>query len=136
MLNYRANSIYWIKGNKRIQIVTNSEIFIYLIDPNTYMPKLENVIKNFMNCTSMLFGNKVRYGITYKGNERSFDTWERKYQHNYSATIINKDLEGSIGLPMENIDRLLIGNFDKIKFYDLNDKYNEIQSEEILIPLE
>ena len=43
--------IYFIKGNKRIQITTDKKIYVYLIDPETFMPKLENVINNFMNCT-------------------------------------------------------------------------------------
>ena len=47
-LNTRANSIYWIKGNKRIQVCTDKEVFIYLIDPETFEATLENVIKNFM----------------------------------------------------------------------------------------
>ena len=43
--------VYWIKGNKRIQVTTNEKIYFYLIDPITYMPELENVMFNFMNCT-------------------------------------------------------------------------------------
>ena len=43
--------IYFIKGNKRIQITTDKKIYVYLIDPETFEPKLENVINNFMNCT-------------------------------------------------------------------------------------
>lgn len=42
--------IYFIKGNKRIQITTDQHIFFYLIDPKTYEPELENVMYNFMNC--------------------------------------------------------------------------------------
>ena len=67
-LNIRASSIYFIKGNKRIQVTTDKKVFFFLIDPRTFMPTLENVMNNFMNCTQMLFGSKVRYGITYKSN--------------------------------------------------------------------
>jgi len=48
-LNIRG-FIYFIKGNKRIQICTDKKIFVYLIDPSTFEPKLENVINNFMGC--------------------------------------------------------------------------------------
>ena len=42
--------IYFIKGNKRIQVTTDRKIYIYLIDPCTLEPTLENVLNNFMNC--------------------------------------------------------------------------------------
>ena len=38
----------------------------YLIDKETYMPNLENVMYNYMGCNQMMFGSKVRYGIAYK----------------------------------------------------------------------
>jgi len=66
-LNIRG-FIYFIKGNKRIQITTDKKIYVYLIDPVTFEPELENVINNFMNCTTMMFGSKVKYGITFKTN--------------------------------------------------------------------
>ena len=67
-LNHRG-FIYFIKGNIRIQVITDSHIFFYLIEPRTYEPKLENVMQNFMGCTMMMFGSKVKYCITYKTNE-------------------------------------------------------------------
>lgn len=32
------------------------------------MPKLENVMTNFMQCSQMMFGSKVKYCVTYKNN--------------------------------------------------------------------
>lgn len=58
--------IYYIKGNVRIQITTDELIYFYLIDKETYMPILENVMYNFTSCNQMMFGSKVRYGISYK----------------------------------------------------------------------
>ena len=49
-LNVRG-MIYFIKGNKRIQVTTDKKIYFYLIDPETFEPTLENVMNNFMNCT-------------------------------------------------------------------------------------
>ena len=60
--------IYYIKGNIRIQITTDQKIYFYLIDKETYMPELENVMYNFMCCNQMMFGSRVRYGISYKTN--------------------------------------------------------------------
>jgi hypothetical protein len=42
--------IYYIKGNVRIQIITDFKIFFYLIDKETFKAKLENVMYNFMGC--------------------------------------------------------------------------------------
>jgi len=60
--------IYYIKGNVRIQITTDEKIYFYLIDKETFEPNLENVMYNFMSCSQMMFGTRVRYGITYKAN--------------------------------------------------------------------
>jgi len=42
--------IYYIKGNIRIQVTTDEKIYFYLINKETFMPILENVMFNFMNC--------------------------------------------------------------------------------------
>ena len=64
----RRGFIYYIKGNVRIQITTDDKIYFYLIDKETMMPILENVMANYMSCNQMMFGSKVRYGVTYKTN--------------------------------------------------------------------
>ena len=74
--------IYYIKGNIRIQVTTAQQIYFYLFNKETYMPILENVMRNHMSCTQMMFGSKVKYGITYKGGEKSFKIYRRKYIHN------------------------------------------------------
>ena len=35
----------------------------------------------------MMFGKKVRYGITYKTNQRSFDIYRRKFMHNLKVCV-------------------------------------------------
>jgi len=61
-------SIYYIKGNKRMQVTTTEKIYFYLIDPKCFEPTLENVMYNFMGCSEMMFGSKASYCITYKTN--------------------------------------------------------------------
>ena len=88
--------VYYIKGNVRIQITTEEKVNIYLIDKETFLPSLENVMFNFMKCTQMMFGSKVRFCVTYKTNERSFDIYRRKYEHSYKVQVWpGKNLEGS-----------------------------------------
>ena len=62
--------IYFIKGNIRIQVTTDDLIYFYLIDKETLMPNLENVMNNYMKCSQMMFGSRVKYGIAYKPNQR------------------------------------------------------------------
>ena len=58
--------IYFIRGNIRIQITTDSLIYFYIIDKETLVPKLENCMYNFMGCSQMMFGPERKYCITYK----------------------------------------------------------------------
>jgi hypothetical protein len=42
--------IYFIRGNKRIQVTSDDKIYFYLMDPETLLPELENVMANYMGC--------------------------------------------------------------------------------------
>ena len=46
---------------------------------------------NFMNCTQMMFGSKVKYCITYKTNQKSFDIFRRKYEHSFNSNIYEEN---------------------------------------------
>ena len=48
-LNIRG-FIFYIKGNIRIQVTTDHMVYFYIIDKDTLMPELENVMYNFMGC--------------------------------------------------------------------------------------
>jgi len=75
-------TIYFIKGNIRFQITTDEKIFFYLINKENFMPILENVMYNFMQCSKMLFGRLVRNCITFKTNQPGFIVYKRKFYHN------------------------------------------------------
>lgn len=64
--------IHYIKGNIRIQIVTDELINFYIIDKTTFEPILENIMYNNIECSNMLFGAQVRFCITYKTNQKGF----------------------------------------------------------------
>ena len=91
ILNVRG-FIYYIKGNVRIQITTDDKIYFYLIDKDTFEPIFENVMSNYMNCNQMMFGSKVRYCVTYKTNQKSFDIYRRKYWHDFKVPITDENL--------------------------------------------
>jgi hypothetical protein len=43
-------AIYYMKDTNRMQITTYECIYFYLINMETYEPKLENVMNNYMSC--------------------------------------------------------------------------------------
>lgn len=126
--------LYFIKGNKRIQITTDHQIYFYLIDPVTYEATIENVMFNFMNCSNMMFGSKVRYCVTYKTNQKSFDVYRRKYEHDFRVNAIDHNYDGCIGLPVETMNAFLVSDVDVVNFYDV-DSFKEIEECRIQIPL-
>jgi hypothetical protein len=66
----------------------------------------------------MMFGAKVKYGITYKINQRSFVIYRRKYLHNYQVNVVAENLEGSKGLELKSMDTFLCSKIDKVIMYD------------------
>ena len=90
-----AGSAYYTKGNIRIQIVQQEKIFFYLVDRDTLMPELENVMYNYMQCSYMMIGPKVRYCVTYKNDSRGFNIFRAKYVHNFKVNVQKDNLEGS-----------------------------------------
>lgn len=81
------------------------------------MPELENVLYNYMGCNQMMFGSRVRYGITYKTNQRSFDIYKRKYMHNLKVNVMAENFEGAFGLSMHKMGIFLVAKVDKIYIF-------------------
>ena len=100
--------IYYIKGNIRIQITTDDKIYFYLIDKETLQPSLENVMYNYMGCNQCMFGSKVRYCVTYKTNQKSFEIYRRKCYHDFKVPITEENLEGSKGLEFSTMNAYLV----------------------------
>lgn len=129
-----GGNISYIKNNKRVQVVTDTKIYFYMVDLQTYEVIPENVMTNFMNCSIMMFGPQVKYGITYKSNEQSFDIYRKKYVHDYKVNTVAMNLDGSRGLPIESLDAFLVSKIDKIMFFDIH-SYREIEECQITVPL-
>ena len=86
------------------------------------MPTLENVMYNYMNCNQMMFGSKVRYGVTYKTNQKSFSIYRRKFEHNYKIPVDSSNLEGAKCIELVEHEMFLCTNVDKIIMYDTRQK--------------
>jgi hypothetical protein len=121
----KGGNIYFVKGNKRIQIVTDEKIYFYIMDLETFEVKLENVMNNFMNCSVMMFGKMVKYCITFKSNESGIDIYRKKYEHDFKVCTVEMDLDGSRGLPVMSMNAFLVSQIDTVKFFDI-DSYKEI----------
>ena len=115
-------------------MTTDEKIYFYLIDPVTFVPTLENVMFNYMNCSQMMFGSLVRYCVTYKTNQKSFDIHRRKFIHDYRLNIVKDNLDGSTGLPIETMNAFLVSKIDVIHFYDVN-SFKELVNCRLQIPL-
>ena len=68
----------------------------------------------------MMFGSKVKYGITFKTNERSFTIYSRKYQNCLSAPVIKRDFEGSKALELHTARSIVVSKADRVFIYDSN----------------
>jgi hypothetical protein len=60
----------------------------------------------------------VKYGITYKTNQRSFDIYRRKYMHNVRVCLDSKSFEGSKALELKSMNVFLVTFIDKVLMYD------------------
>jgi hypothetical protein len=82
------------------------------------MAKLENVMYNFMGCNQMMFGSKVRYSVTYKTNQRSFDVFRRKYIHDFKVPMCQENFEGALTLELPKVNCFLVARVDKVMMFD------------------
>ena len=78
----------------------------------------------------MMFGSKVRYCITYKTNQRSFEVHTRKFDHDFKATVINQNLEGAKGIAINSMNCFIVGHNDKIRMYNAT-TFQEIKNNKI-----
>ena len=89
---------------------------------------------NYMNCTNMMFGSQVKYCVTYKLNEKSFDIHRKKYEHGFKTIVLDKNLDGSKGLSLETENMFMVSDRKVINFYH-SGSYQEIEEQAIEIPL-
>lgn len=110
--------IYFIRGNKRIQVVTDEIIYFYMVDDKTLLPHLENVMNNDTQCSVMMFGRAVRFGVAYKTSEPGFRIWSRKYYHNFKVAIDADNYEGSQGVNLGSMKRYCIARKVDFTIFD------------------
>lgn len=113
--------LYFINGNIRISITAEDKIHYYLINNKAQIPVLENVMYNFMKCTSLIFGSKVKYGVSYKIGQTGFEIYSKKYEHNFKVNVLRQNLEKSKGLSINSMNRILVTKTAQILVLDAGD---------------
>ena len=68
-------------------MTTENYIYFYVLDRETLMPKLDSVLMNYMHCSQIMFGKKVRYAIAYKASAPNFSIYARRQFHNFKVAI-------------------------------------------------
>jgi hypothetical protein len=91
-----------------------------MIDKETLLPVLENILSNFMQCTQMMFGPRVRYSITFKHNQPGFDVFRKKYQHGFKCLLVEENYNKSIAVEIKKMNSFMVTQKDKIHVYDSN----------------
>jgi hypothetical protein len=109
VLNKMRGQIYYIKGNVRIQIITDEKIYFFLICRKSLKPRLENVMINFMKCSMMMIGKMVRFIVTFKTNEKGLTFFRRNVFHNFKVAISNTNYEGANGVNLKTRGQFAVG---------------------------
>jgi len=69
VLYHRRDTPGFISGSKRkpeFTVIEDDFIYFYELDKGTFMPKLNNVMINFLKCSMVIWGEKETYGLAYK----------------------------------------------------------------------
>ena len=74
----------------------------------------------------MMFGSWVKYCVTFKSNQRSFDIHRRKFDHDFKINVLKTNIDGSKGLALESENTFMVTDRDVINFYDAS-TYKEIE---------
>jgi len=90
------------------------------------IPELENVMANFMECSQMIIGAKVRYCITYKSGQPDFSIFTRKQYHNFKVPIDNDNYEGALGANLGKFSQYVITQTQMVNICNMRD-FQEIQ---------
>ena len=117
--NMRGN-IFFIRGNIRIQITTERKIYFYLIDKITFLPDLENVMYNFINCSSLMFGSRVKYGIAFKAGQPGFEIFTRSNYHNFKVCVDSNSFEGAVGSALNIHNSYAMAEGLNVGIYDID----------------
>ena len=77
---------------------------------------------NFIECSSLMVGSRVKYAVAYKTSQKDYDIFTRNCYHNFKVCIDAKSFEGAVGCTLESLsayalaEKLEIGIYDETNF--------------------
>jgi hypothetical protein len=66
----------------------------------------------------MMFGSKVRFGVTFKANQPNFTIYSRKFGHNFKVPVDTTDHEGAVGVSLKSLKRYVVARGITLTVYD------------------
>lgn len=66
----------------------------------------------------MMYGKRVKYCVTYKTAEKSFDIYKQKMLHNFRIPVLNENLEGADIIEIRKLNVFLVFKLDCIRIFD------------------
>ena len=66
----------------------------------------------------MMIGPKVKYCVTYKNGQKSFNILKAAYTHNFKISVILQNLEGSKALELQSLRCFLSTTTSGVNIYD------------------
>ena len=65
-----------------------------------------------------MIGPRVKYCVTYKNGQRSFNVYRAAYTHNFKVTVRKENLEGSKALELNSLKSILVTTSKAVSIYD------------------
>jgi hypothetical protein len=71
-----------------------------MISKETLVPSLDGVMNNFMKCSSLMIGSRVKYAIAFTISDPNITIYTRKCYHNFKVVLTNEPQEGAVGVEL------------------------------------
>ena len=68
------------------------------------------VMLNYMKCTSLMFGSRVRFGIGFTERERNVTIYQRKMFHNFKVYLDQNKFNDAVAIDLPLQKKYMIGN--------------------------
>lgn len=72
---------------------------------------------NFMGCSTMMYGPRSFYCITYKSNQIGFNIYRRMYHHNFLVNLRDESYEDCQGITVNSNNTYIIAIKNEIRVY-------------------
>ena len=110
VLYHRTDSAGFIYGSRRrpeFSVIEDNFIYYYVLDKETFMPTLNNVMINFLQCSTLILGQET-FCLAYKQKQPDIVLFKRKQTHDFMVTANVNDFENAIGITDDDLDFFIV----------------------------